>query len=524
MTIINPNSSLSVNSSSFTQPIPPRQKKSCSKILKAAFCVFALVAVNGIISPLTNFFWQSNGKPLITPSLFNYTLSHNPLITSTASALVEINVNLSDYLSSVQIIQTSKSKLPELEGVKRAQQEQLLRYASPVDIEEIKKCYNHPKMEEVVSLLNDGFWDEFLARFSSSGNELSYLLLASYTKEKISIETLATAMFFHLIHYYFPSDMKIVPISNDREGWLQLNDSVEPNQRVMIILDGKALDYYTENTIKSLLGTSGVFFLKTKEKKIFYGVPSCGLLSEFYKRKYGHILTYILGLTPTREEVIKTTLLGESHVSLFKANSLPLIHGTRHPFFLVPHDLFHAESRAKLTQFPGLISDAMTLATKIQNYLELGHSDYKKKLTKPCGFVVQLFGIPPTEEDLVNYFLRHFSGGLLDGSYQTTRLLDINPFKSVDSDKMYIVDDSLSLYSISRKLLRAHGLEKLQFSFDHNVWKIVLQKVKEFHHTRELVQCEKYEDSLLYLSLKMQYQDSKDRSIFYDNTTQYALC
>lgn len=330
------------------------------------------------------------------------------------------------------------TNLPKLEILERPlgiADQQLLQHLSDKQLRDIKAAYNHPMMDEVVSLINVGQLPLLLEKFSSIGNKLSNIILAARVQgdKNLSLDDLATAMISHRIYYQAKRPMRIWSINENYNNaanhtavevqssnetaliptedlsrkfskskysaarWKRLIQAANPNQRIIIS---------TEQNTKDM---QNVFVIGYSSESML----SFKLVNAIFIDLFGRFLTPVVGMSKA-EDLPSMLASSQWPFGLFYPESIVLIHGKEEAGVgEFEHDLAHAFLHGYEYSHSERIPN-IHIARTILKHLESEPSLYKTKTAyneKDIRFFIQT----PTPEELIQFVLRKSVTIILDG-------------------------------------------------------------------------------------------------------------
>lgn len=285
-----------------------------------------------------------------------------------------------------------------------------------------------PSDSLMLEQIHEGRWSELIAR--SSGQGLSYSLIAAYSKGEIDLEDVATGMIFNrTLHNAGAENCQIIPIcketldtmgnleEQDKEAILAAASRAKPNQRFILMVNKTAFDFYTQNVMyHSFLkeGSPQIFgFLQSGEgEKTQYGMLGFGVCKAHYPN-----LAPVIHVTPSLKKLGEHIKMGKSDFMLQFPDDVNVIHGSQDRlFFAQVHDLFHTRGRTAFG--PIIVKDMIDLIFDVKVDARVRKS-YNQKMD-PVHSVYPRFVEMPSEEEMVAYLLDRITGEIMDASYKIT--------------------------------------------------------------------------------------------------------
>lgn len=299
-------------------------------------------------------------------------------------------------------------------------QKTLFAYASDAKLQEIYDCFDDPRQNILVTLIQSGAWNDLIEIYTSTKDESIYTLLkAAFCQRKISITELATAYIFlapalsghsYTIH-------RFEDVIYDRYSWPKAHgrwkiDDIPEHLRYFISVKSSEMTRKGKK-LSELFFSAGVAGGVAYRNLSSYAMGSAAILqADSYAE--GHKPIFVLGFTP-REEMFKHQKMRLSDFALFDPGEAPIIHSVA-PESLIPyfHDGYHLYSRKRtgiLDRFD-LISFAEVLNKDLDILPEYSYKDVVR--FKDCEYYPSLES-DATAFDNAKFILDRIVSTIADG-------------------------------------------------------------------------------------------------------------
>jgi hypothetical protein len=369
---------------------------------------------------------SSDLKNLIVSKLHLDSEKYQDLSEDSYKILID---NLISQVNASQISEEEKIQLLELIDFNKSQEQRtLLQYAKDTEIEQIKKAFDHPKLDEIVKRILDNEW---MSVFETHGKDetLSYVFLAAFCRQKISLDELATALMFHRAFFNAPEKCQIRELDGDYLHEMGPTAGIEEsflmklpkNQQIALVFKNTIYDDYTK-TIEfreSSINHQRIMGVKYHQDNII--ILPFGLLRKCYKY-WGFQLIPTLHLTPSFSRIADRLGKKKSDFALFLPTEETVIHGSQDKtIFSFVHDLFHATVRLLKVQYlPNMANIAKQLLSKKRELLTSKElQPYKSKLASDIEQNNPTFKVLPEENEFITFMIDRLVSKVIDCLFMT---------------------------------------------------------------------------------------------------------